>query len=256
LHRLCAAVGPIEVCKFQHSDPVFGLDKLYELLSDVIDENGAIAVDISTFPRIALLLTLRVIDKLSIRAQTRLFYSEPKEYVRVENRDPAYGLTRLAAVPTFVAPYTANEELVLIAFLGYEGDRALGLWQSIEPHKTLAVLADPPYRSEWKGVAERLNAPLLASLDDSCVFRVDPRNPISTYRFLCETITSANWEAGTNFYIAPMGTKPETVGVFAFCRDYPDSATVIYCSPINHRHEYLSQGVGDVWELPYPERRE
>ena len=114
----------------------------------------------------------------------------------------SYGVRRVAVVPTFTASYRANQDLVLVMFLGYERDRTLGMWQSIEPNRTVAVIARPAYQPEWEGKVETLNTELLAGLDESSIHYVEPRSPIATYELLKSIIRPENADAA-NYYIRP-----------------------------------------------------
>ena len=156
-------------------------------------------------------------------------------------------------VPTFVAPYVASQELVLIIFLGYERDRTLGIGQGIEPHRTIAVVARPAYHPEWEGLTEIKRGRCLpqstAAVYDTLTRGTHVPPPRSSKR----RSPAAHGQRETNFYIAPMGTKPQTVGLYSFLRKHPDRATVVYGSPIESNHEYISTGIGPTWELPYHE---
>src|SRR5204862_839741 len=120
--------------------------------------------DISTFPKNSLLITLKSLELIESVKKLRILYTEPEAYSTVQERDHSFGLRRTGVVPTFSAPYRANRELVLIMLLGYEGDRALGIWQRVQPHRTVVAIGRPAYRTEWENFAERINAPLLAAL--------------------------------------------------------------------------------------------
>lgn len=178
----------------------------------------------------------------------RALYTEPERYDLGKRDGQSFGLKRTKVVPTFTAPLRPREELVLIVLLGYEGDRAVSLWQRMQPHRTIAAIGRPPYRPEWEGDCERINAPLLATLEQKDIFNLDPRNPWSVYSFLVETLVKRSGHL-ENFFIAPLGTKPETVGVYLFARQYPDVATVVYAAPVNPKHQYVARGVGPTWEL-------
>ena len=253
MERLCDGVAPIVPCSFKHSDRLFGLDELARIASRGTGKQRVVAIDISTVPRNSLLLALRTLDRLPTTIVPRILYTEPGDYRRELDQPLSYGLRGVTVVPTFVAPYVASQELVLIIFLGYERDRTLGIWQGIEPHRTIAVVARPAYHPEWEGLTEKLNAPLLAAIDRRNIRYVDPRSPPATAAFLEKEIAAGSWPAETNFYIAPMGTKPQTVGLYSFLRKHPDAATVVYGSPIESNNEYISTGVGQTWELPYHE---
>jgi len=237
----------------RHDDPICGVTELAGLIQEAQTPDGWVTIDISTFPRNSLLLTLRAIDTLQPRPNVRLLYTEPGDYIPAISRPISSGLCQIGSVPTFSAPYTADQELVLVVFLGFERDRVLGLWQSIGPHKTIAVIGDPPYRPEWRGVSERINAALLAGVPEGSIFRVDPLNPLATYGFIRQVIGESPARGRDNFYLAPLGTKPQVVGVYLYTRAFPRHATVVYASPLARDQEYITKGLGATWRLPYPQ---
>jgi hypothetical protein len=236
------------VVPFKHSDPVFGMQEIAPLVAQI--GTGRLTLDISTFPRDILLLFLKLVNENAPDAQVRILYTEPQGYR--EPRSATFGLSSLYTVRTFAAPLRAAGDLVLIILLGFEGDRALSVWQCLEPHRTIAMLPRPAYRPELEGAAERLNAALLAPLCDKDRRYVDPRDPRATYRVLHEIIHEGQFPADTNFFVVPLGTKPEVVGVYAFCRDNPEACSVIYATNKHHADAYISSGCGRVWELELP----
>lgn len=251
LEALCEGIAPIEFCDFKHSEPLFGIDDLASKIESVFEPYSTITVDISTFPRIALLLVLKMLSRRFLRrdAALRLLYSEAEAYSD-RTGIATSGLSRVSLVPTFSATYTAAEELILILFLGYEGDRALGISQTIEPHRTIVAIPKPEMRAGWRGLSEDYNSALLAGLDKTDIYAVDPHNPESTVTFLQQVILERSWPDGTNFYIAPLGTKPQAVGVCQFCIEYPNTANVVYASPLAHADQYIAKGYSQAWELP------
>lgn len=250
--RIVGGRTGIQDVPVRHSDTVYGIDTLVHAVASACKANGDVTVDISAFPKASLLLVLRALSRLPQVSRLRLVYSEPAAYQNWLKEPMSYGVRRVAVVPTFASTYRANQDLVLLAFLGYERDRALGMWQSIEPNRTIAVIGRPSYHPEWEGNVETLNAALLAGLDESAILFVDPRNPVDTYDLLSALI-KPDAVPSSNFYIAPLGTKPQTVGLHYFCTQYPESVTVAYASPLEHNSEYISDGIGPSWELPTPE---
>lgn len=251
LEASCEGIAPVEFCDFKHAEPLFGIDELADKIESVFEPSATITIDISTFPRIALLLVLKMLARRFVRrdAGLRLLYSEADGYTDRKGF-VASGLSRVSIVPTFSATYTAAEELILILFLGYEGDRALGISQAIEPHRTIVAIPKPEMREGWRGLSEEYNSALLAGLDKTDVYAVDPHNPQSTVAFLRDVILERSWPEGTNFYIAPLGTKPQAVGVCQFCVEHPNAANVVYASPLSHSDQYITKGFSKAWELP------
>src|ERR1700694_4294609 len=193
--RLGKKVGKVFDIPAVHVDPLIGLDRLASIIGESDSKSGVITVDISTFPKNSLLLTLKSLELIHGVQLIRVIYTEPKSYSTSPQQGHAFGLRRTRVVPTFSAPFRANRELVLVMLLGYEGDRALGIWQRIQPHRTIVALGRPAYRSEWENFAERINAPLLSTLHSGDIHHVDPRNPWSTYDFLRDVIGKISAES-------------------------------------------------------------
>jgi len=152
-------------------------------------------------------------------------------------------------VPTFTAPYDPQGELILVIFLGYEGDRALALWENIEPHRTIAVIGKPAYYPEWEGQTEKMNTAILAAIDEDSILYADSRDPHSAKELLKELIFS-HPKRNDNWYIAPLGTKLQTVGIYYFISEHPEAANVVYASPQGHNQEYFSTGIGRTIIIP------
>jgi len=247
-HRLGKLIGDICDVPAAHSDPLLGLDILSRGIRDSVTASGVVTIDISTFPKNSLLITLKALELIEPVQTIRVLYTEPESYSTTQQQSHAFGLRRTGIIPTFSAPYRADRELILIMQLGYEGDRALGVWQRIQPHRTIVAIARPAYRPDWENFTERLNAPLLAALQKTDIHYVDPRDPWSTHKFLFDAI-AGNSAAGDNYFIAPLGTKPEAVGVYLFTREYPAAASVIYAAPVNPKHQYIGRGIGQTWIL-------
>ncbi len=62
--------------------------------------------------------------------------------------------------------------------------------------------------------------------------------PEDTVRLLERVIGSERFPADQfNYVVAPVGTKPQTVGLYQFWRQHPTFGTIEYASPIRHKEE-------------------
>jgi hypothetical protein len=247
LKALFGFTAHLQEVPMRHSDPILGMEGIVKAIRRVTDPSSPVTIDISTFPRDALLLTLRALSLMEQPRTIRLIYTEPARYIITQLRA---GLRQVKTVPTYVAPYHADREIRLIIFLGFERDRALGLWESVEPHETIAIIGRPAYHDEWAGEAERINAALLSRLPASNIRHVDPRDPFATSTLLESILIDGGLWMKHNYYVAPLGTKPETVGLSYYWLKNPGTSTVIYASPIERNHEYISEDIGRTWVLP------
>jgi len=242
--------GPTNIVSTSHGDPLRGLDLLMELVRSSITGGNAsdITLDASTFPKDSLLLILRALDRHGYGELVRIVYTEPQDYSPAPREPLTYGLRDVHVVPTFAAPYRPDRELVLIVFLGYEGDRALGVVEAVEPHRVVAIIGAPPYQKEWAGRAEEFNHALLLSLARSDIRKADPRNPLMACQLLEQIYKEL--PRGANIYIVPLGTKPQTVGAYYFIKRHPSFASIVYAAPLARNQQYIARDIGATWILP------
>jgi len=245
-------IAAMTVIETQHKDPIVGMRTISKLISDAALEPGqaAITLDISTFTKKQLLLILRLFDQMGLFESLRILYTEPLEYMINLDQPLSSGLKEVTVVPTFTGRYDSQNELILVIFLGYEGDRALALLENVEPHKTIAVIPSPAYHPEWEGKTEEMNAALLVALDSKNICYVDSRDPFATASLLDNLINPRNETQRCNWYIAPLGTKLQTLGVYYFISKHPDVASIIYAKPLEHNEPYFSEGIGRTWLVP------
>ena len=136
--------------------------------------------------------------------------------------------------------------------LGYEGDRAMALCEAVAPHHTLLVVPRPAYHPEWEGRTEEMNAAMIASVGSGNVRYADSRNPVLVSEQLEQILSESQWSVEElNHFLAPLGTKPQTIGLYMYVRHHPHSAHVVYAPPQRHNQAYFSTGVGRTWLLPH-----
>ena len=246
LGKILSEFGEVCVVDTMHSDPVVGLLALSQEVQAVCDysEPISVTIDISTFPRKQLLLMLRLLEELHLMNSTRILYTEPGKYLADMDMPLSFGIKEIGIIPTFKGNYDPHKELKLILFLGYDGDRALALLENIEPHKTIIVIPKPAFYPEWEGKTEKLNGAVLAAVDDKCVHYSHSQDPDSTVDLLKRLIKPENEDVPDNWYIAPLGTKLQALGVYYFTSKWPDVASVVHASALKHNDEKFSEGIG------------
>ena len=236
-----------------HQEPLPAVREILRRIlgSGVPAEDLTLTLDITTFTKGHLLLLLRGLELSNLLPRTRLLYTEPGEYVAELDRPLSFGLRQISVIPSFTGSYDASKDLLLVLFLGYEEDRAMGLWQNIEPHDTILVLPRPPYHPEWDLVGEEINSALIAAVGEGHLRYAHSRDPAQVALTL-EAIFGEKEHSPEqfNYFVCPLGTKPQTVGIYRFFRDHPFAATLVYAAPLRHNEAYFSKGVGRTWVLP------
>ena len=242
-------IGKMHLLRATHSAP---LKSVRETL-DVIAQSGLsspprISIDITSFTKIHLLQLLNALDLSGFGRSMNIYYTEPVDFVTDDNQPRTRGISNVRAIETFIGSHRPSKDDILLLFLGYEGARALALWQHLEPNKIFAVIPDPPYKESWHGRTEKQNLYLLSCLQPANILRCHSLDPAGAENLLEEQVCNSGGPTGQyNFFIGPLGTKPQTVGLFRFWRKHRGSATFMYASPLKERCDERSFPAGRTW---------
>lgn len=213
----------------------------------VVDEQLPIILDISVFTKRNLLMLWKWLDDVGAWDRVTVVYSEPRSYVASRYIPLTFGLESLQQIPGFAGVPDCSRPVHLVLLLGYEGDRALSVYELIQPMQTTLFIPHPPYRPEWQGLIEEFNQDVLNLAGREHAKRVDPLNSGATESALREVIGTAERRGAHAVVICPLGTKPQTLGVFEYLRGAKDPAAIIYANPLRHNRTFYSEGIGDSW---------
>lgn len=254
-HRYMASVfqkaaSRLTVLQFTEADAVSSLRGNMPCLRRAIGNADceAVVIDISVFTKRHLLMMLRWLDDCGLWSKLYITYSEPNDYLVSEYVPLSFGLRSLRQAPGFSACPDLSRPVHLVMFLGYEGDRALAVYEQIQPMKTTLVIPDPPYRPGWAGRTERFNRDLLVLAGEAAVVKMDALDPEATSAALADALGGTVRSEFARI-ICPLGTKPQTVGIYNYIRKLEDSPAVVYAGPLRHNHVYYSRGLGETWML-------
>jgi len=134
----------------------------------------------------------------------------------------------------------------LIACLGFETERALGIWHAFEPNKTIGIIGKPPLRPEYVKRAKERNKFLLgrAGVD---VEYADPYDPFATIECLEKIYAKECFDDKgeiQNVVVMPLGTKVQTLGVFLFWLRHRN-VRLMYAFPKGYGKGYGARQPGD-----------
>ncbi|TET89579.1 MAG: hypothetical protein E3J35_09225 [Methanomassiliicoccales archaeon] len=248
------------------------LDKVGELFEFVIDEDKPIpvineiarelyrridsceaprvSIDISTIIKWHFLIMMKALDVRGICDKIRFLYTEPKDYITDLFQPLSFGIHRIFPVPTYSGKYDLSKDILLVLLLGYEGDRALALFEEMDPTECLLFIGKPAYHDEWEGRTEIMNSGIINIVGESKIVHIDSRNPVRVYERLKSTLRSPQYSK-YNHIISPLGTKPQTLGLYQYLSSNPRDTVLIYGSPLRHNEPFYSEGIGRSWLLPY-----
>ncbi len=209
-----------------------------------------ITIDITTIIKWHLLILLESLDLCNLAKTCRFVYTEPEDYMTDIFIPLSFGINKVFPVPTYSGNFDFYKDLQLIIMLGYEGDRASAVFEEMDPDDCLLLIAKPSYHEKsWEGRTERLNKEIINIVGESKIRYIDARNPILVKQQLDDLLSNPKARR-FNHAIAPLGTKPQTLGLYAYLRNKPRNTIVVYGSPARH-NKFYSQGIGRSWILPF-----
>jgi hypothetical protein len=182
-------------------------------------------------------MTLRWLDDEGCWDRLCVVYSEPDDYDVSQYVPLSFGLSTLQQIPGFAASPDLSRPLHLVLFLGYEGDRALAVYEHLQPIQTTLAVPHPPFNPLWAGRTEAFNADLLALVGDGLIEKVDAIDPENVHASLVKMFGDEKKRAPHARVLCPLGTKPQTLGIYSYVRSCTDAPAIIYASPLRHNHE-------------------
>ena len=235
------------VIKCQRDDPIEGVSQLKSIWNRCKPKDADepfITIDISGFTKIYLLeLLYYLVAELNLGIP-RVFHTTqtyaPTKLTR--------GVEQISTVPNFFGTISVDKKTLLVLFLGFESERSLTIWKHFNPSRTIALITNPPRRGspDYLEYARKNNSYLLSQPFVE-VRDVSADDPYAT-RSVLETIYNET-RGSFNMVVGPFGTKPQTVGVFLFCLEYP-KVQVVYSFPVNYTRSYLKRKPGSTLLLP------
>jgi hypothetical protein len=248
---LLEPIGALHKVPAKHAYPIENVREIVALIRKTIGERSPrITVDISTFTKKHLLQLLQGLDLSGMLNNCRFLYTEPIDYHTQDDEPIAQGITSVKAVETFTGYNNPSRDSLLILFLGYEGRRALALWEHLEPNLTLAVIPDPPYHENWFRRTETQNHYLLSCLKKEQITKSHSLIPTDTEELLERLMNDPQLGIDKyNYLIAPLGTKAQTLGFYRFWRRHRGVGTVMYARPVRYREENATFPFGRTWLL-------
>jgi len=230
--------------------PVIG-DIIRTVEKYVVDpKNPRVSMDISTIIKWHLLIILKAFDSNDICEKIRFLYTEPEDYVTDLFQPLSFGIRQIFPIPTYSGNYDFSRDALLVLLLGYEGDRALALLEEMDPAECLLLIAKPAYHKEWEGRTEDMNRGIINIVGKSKIKHVDSRNPVKVSEQLHKILSSTEYSR-YNHIVSPLGTKPQTLGLYLYLSKYPPNTILIYGSPLRHNEPFYSKGIGRSWILPF-----
>jgi hypothetical protein len=211
--------------------------------------NDQVLLDISGLPHHAWAPILKVAHKKNMNL--RVLYAEPQEYKLHESpaSDTLFDLSEessgLGPLPGFVQLTGPEDEskTLYIALLGFEGNRPERLAFQLDPKpKIIPVVGVPGFQLEFPGYTIACNRSFLEENESYAEIRLAKAScPFDAYQAL-ESIRKDYVDH--YLFIAPVGTKPHSLGAIWFALDNPDITEIMFDHPV--RKPGRTKGIGVI----------
>lgn len=234
------------VIRCQRDDPIDSVSQLknvWNRCQPKDTDEPYITMDISGFTKVYLLGLLHFLVAESNLGIPRIVHTT-QTYAPSKLTQ---GISQICTVANFFGGISMEKETVLVLFLGFEPERAQGVWKHFNPSRTIALITTPRQGNvDYLRYAEKNNAFLL-SQETVEVRNVPADNPYAVRNAL-EAIYDET-KGSYNMVIGPFGTKPQTVGIFLFWLEHP-KVQVVYSYPVEYTKSYLKRRTGATYVLP------
>jgi hypothetical protein len=246
------SVGEIHEIAIDEDKPI---PILREIIDDIMKQNKnnekpRITMDISTMIKWHLLILLKGLDLTKKGGTLRFLYTEPKDYITDLFQPLSFGIHSIFPIPTYSGNFDFSKNSLLVLILGYEGNRAMALYEEMDPTDCLLLIAKPSYHKEWEGRTEKMNKEIINTVGALKIRYIHSRNPVKVSEQLHKLLSSPVYQQ-YNHIISPLGTKPQTLGLHLYLSANPPNTVLIYGSPARHNELFYSKGIGRSWVLPY-----
>ncbi|TVM04198.1 MAG: hypothetical protein CV087_00705 [Candidatus Brocadia sp. WS118] len=193
-------------------------------------------VDITSFPKSTLFMLLK--ELVESNASGYLFYIEPIDY----ELPISLGVKDVRTLPFFGDDYDPKKQKLLIEILGFEGHRAYAIWETFDPHKTVALIGVPSSSNQkWKNISEKENELLLSRPN------VNKREiSFVSIKEATNTLEEIYKEAGDkyNIIVSSLGTKLSAIPLFYFANRHKN--VFITFSRAEEYTEHYSYGCNKI----------
>lgn len=240
---------------FKLSNPLDVVRKLQLFLKKLNTQQTFryVTIDITTFPRQALLLLIHYVDKHPHRGVIRLLYGEPKRYAtearKKEDRWLTRGVTSVKSVPQFGGVQFPRRAKLLAVILGHEGERTHITVRRHQPDKL--ILIPQGHQQHHKGlreIAERENEQIISIYGQESFWKsgLPSRGVVEAERVIKKIYGQHRYTH--NMFLAPNGTKLQLIGAYLACRRLPE-IQITYAVPAIYNWQKYSTGITRLCQM-------
>jgi hypothetical protein len=241
LQALCST--PVIRVSCNRADPSGGVAELSRRLRPVMGgaSGGPVTLDITSLTKQYQLLLLRLVESVLGLSPVQVVYTPAGQY---KPRMLTKGVRQIGVVPGFEGEFSPRKKKALITFLGFDRDRALCVWNAIEPERTIPIIGVDEARPGWVEKALAHNASLLRRPGVDQPIELPCYDPFAVWAGL--TAVYFELARNHNVFVMPLGTKPQVLGLYLLAVRTLANLRVIYPLAGEYTTNYLDRGEGDT----------
>jgi hypothetical protein len=208
-----------------------------------------ITLDITTFTKKLLFEVLFYITNILKPERLRLLYTLPGKYASPQEEGSlSYGIKSIRIIPFFWNRWSTIKDDMLMVILGYEEMRAWSLITSFDADVNYLFITKPGSKPQWDTHCKSYNQRLLKQNYE--IRELPALDPFATIKILENTIIKNKLYHKYNIFIAPLGTKPQILGIFYFLNRHKKAyVNIVSTTAIEHNVPYYSQGIGETYHI-------
>tara|TARA_R110000782_G_scaffold237188_1_gene323520 strand:- start:258609 stop:259574 length:966 start_codon:yes stop_codon:yes gene_type:complete len=190
--------------------------------------NKVILLDATSLMHPLLFYFIKVLRQYFTPKNLFICYTEPKKYKQKDNSfiNQSFDLTEKfcdrSSLPGFLTLSRNKKNRLLVAIMGFEGNRFSKTFEEVNPtvRKTMAIVGFPSFHPSWQYYVYSQNREVLEqSKAYLSIYRASAFEPFEVYNIL-DAIKKNNPD--NDIIVAPLGTKPHSIGACMFCIDNED----------------------------------
>lgn len=205
----------------------------------VSEETANIAVDITSFSRIDLIILLDYLVSYIENVKIKLIYVSPEGHGEWLSK----GYSEISNIAGFCGGFDVLKPTALIILSGFEKERPMNLIEAYEPQEVFLGFSNPAVQEAF-GERNANSQAELSNFPNVQQFNFSARD----IKECCDNIEGIIKEKiiDYNIVLAPLCTKLTAVACFLLAKKYPE-IQLVYCYPQEYNYETYSIGMSKLF---------
>lgn len=198
-----------------------------------------IAIDITSFSRIDLIILLDYLVSYIENVKIKLIYVSPEEHGEWLSK----GYSEISNIAGFCGDFDVLKPTALIILSGFEKERPINLIEAYEPQEVFLGFSNPAVQEAF-GERNANSQAELSNFPNVQQFNFSARNIKECYDNIARIVEEKI--SHYNIVLAPLCTKLTAVACFLLAKKYSE-IQLVYCYPRKYNYETYSSGMSKLF---------